>query len=123
MSWEEHGDSEVLHWSGAMAGDMPVCALRPRGFSARSCPGDVMSSVDEGVRRAAYPDHLGQGARPIYGIGAGLSQIARAIQNDSRAMYTVSIVTPEIVGVRDVPLSLPRIVGRHGHHRHPGAPS
>jgi len=107
----EHGDSEVLHWSGAMAGDMPVA--RFARAVGKELSGDVMSSVDEGVRRAAYQIISGKGAT-YYGIGAGLSQIARAIQNDSRAMYTVSIVTPEIVGVRDVPLSLPRIVGRHG---------
>lgn len=107
----EHGDSEVLHWSGAMAGDMPVG--RFASAVGKTLSPEVMASIDEGVRRAAYQIIAGKGAT-YYGIGAGLSQIVRAIQNDSRAMYTVSVVTHECVGVCNVPLSLPRIVGRHG---------
>ena len=36
------------------------------------------------------------------------------IRDDERAVFTVSAITPEIEGVHDVALSLPRIVGAQG---------
>jgi L-lactate dehydrogenase len=65
------------------------------------------------VRRAAYTIIEGKGAT-FYGIGAGLSRLVRAIVGDERAVFTVSSVTPEILGVESVSLSLPRVVGRGG---------
>ncbi|AMY68452.1 L-lactate dehydrogenase [Frigidibacter mobilis] len=107
----EHGDSEVLAWSTARAGSVPIGAFadqmgRPLDAAARA-------AIDEGVRRAAYRIIAGKGAT-WYGIGAGLARIVRAIAADQRDVLTVSILTPELLGVRDVALSLPRVVGAAG---------
>ena len=107
----EHGDSEVLHWSGAMAGGLPV-----RAFAAQvrmALTDSLIFQIDEGVRRAAYSIIEGKGAT-YYGIGAGLARIVQAILNDDRSVMTVSMVSPEIEGVTDVALSLPRIIGANG---------
>ncbi|NBC32326.1 MAG: L-lactate dehydrogenase [Alphaproteobacteria bacterium] len=107
----EHGDSEVLHWSGAMAGGLPV-----RAFAAQvrmALTDSLMARIDESVRRAAYWIIEGKGAT-YYGIGAGLARICQAIQNDDRSVMTVSLVNGDIEGVRDVALSLPRILGARG---------
>ncbi|HZV08276.1 MAG TPA: L-lactate dehydrogenase, partial [Novosphingobium sp.] len=40
--------------------------------------------------------------------------IVQAIRDDQRAVLTVSIRMPEVLGVADVALSLPRVVGREG---------
>jgi L-lactate dehydrogenase len=107
----EHGDSEVLAWSAARAGSVPL-----RSFAAQvgaPLTDSVMARIDDGVRNAAYTIIAGKGAT-WYGIGAGLARIVRAIGGDEQAVLSVSIVTREVEGVRDVALSIPRVVGAQG---------
>ncbi|MFT3764617.1 MAG: L-lactate dehydrogenase [Minicystis sp.] len=107
----EHGDSEVLVWSDARVGGVAL-----GGFAAQVGrpvqPAD-RDRIDEGVRRAAYAIIEGKGAT-YHGIGAGLARLARAILRDERALYTLSTLTPDVAGVPEVTLSLPRILGRDG---------
>ena len=107
----EHGDSEVLHWSGAAAGNLPVVEVA-RQMGRRLTDAD-RSRIDTGVRRAADTIIKGKGAT-WFGVGAGLARIAQAIEDDERALLTCSMLTPECEGVRDVALSLPRVLGSGG---------
>ncbi|WP_404382010.1 L-lactate dehydrogenase [Caenispirillum salinarum] len=107
----EHGDSEVLCWSSAIAGSVRVEDLaeqmgRPLDEAART-------HIDEQVRRAAYHIIEGKGAT-WYGIGGGLMRICQAIANDEHAVLTLSVVNDSIEGIPDVAASLPRIIGRGG---------
>lgn len=107
----EHGDSEVLAWSSARVGSVPVETLaqqlgQPLDAAARA-------AIDSGVRNAAYTIINGKGAT-YYGIGAGLARIVRAISRDERDLLSVSASTPDMLGVKDVALSIPRIVGADG---------
>jgi L-lactate dehydrogenase len=107
----EHGDSEVLGWSEARAGSVPI-----RDFAAQvgaPITEAVRERIDDGVRRAAYRIIEGKGGT-WHGIGAGLARIVRAVAGDEQAVLSVSMLTPEVEGVRDVALSLPRVVGRDG---------
>lgn len=107
----EHGDSEVLAWSAARAGSVAL-----RSFAAQvgaPLTDSVRGRIDDGVRNAAYTIIDGKGAT-WYGIGAGLARIVRAILRDEQAVLSVSIMTGEVEGVRDVALSVPRVVGRMG---------
>ena len=107
----EHGDSEVLSWTAARAGSVPI-----RAFAAQvgaPITDTVRAAIDDGVRRAAYRIIAGKGAT-WHGIGAGLARIVRAIAGDEGAVLSVSIVTPEIAGVGPVALSLPRVLGAAG---------
>jgi L-lactate dehydrogenase len=107
----EHGDSEVLHWSGVSVGNMGL-----RDFAAqRSTPVTqfVEDDIDDKVRRAAYRIIQGKGAT-WYGIGAGMARIARAIIGNEHAILTCSTWIDDVEGIKDVTLSLPQIVGRHG---------
>lgn len=107
----EHGDSEVLAWSAARAGSVPI-----RSFAVQvgaPLTDDLIARIDSGVRNAAYTIINGKGAT-WYGIGAGLARIVRAIARDEQAVLSVSILTPEVEGIRDVALSVPRVVGRDG---------
>jgi L-lactate dehydrogenase len=107
----EHGDSEVLCWSVADVGGIPVEELARqagRPFDAAS-----RAAIDQGVRRAAYRIIEGKGAT-WYGIAGGLTRIVQSIGNDENSALTVSILTEEIEGVGPVALSLPRLVGRAG---------
>ena len=107
----EHGDSEVLHWSGATAGNLPVAEVA-RQMERRLTEVD-RSRIDAAVRGAAYAIIQGKGAT-WFGVGAGLARIAQAIEVDERALLTCSMLTQECQGVRDVALSLPRVTGAAG---------
>jgi L-lactate dehydrogenase len=107
----EHGDSEVLHWSAATAGDLSAReAARQLG---RELTEADRSRIDTAVRRAAYVIVEGKGAT-WFGVGAGLARLAQVIQDDERALITCSMSMAECHGVRDVALSLPRVLGARG---------
>ena len=107
----EHGDSEVLAWSSARAGSVPLASFAAQVGAALTA--DVRERIDAGVRRAAYGIIAGKGAT-WYGIGAGLARVIAAIGRDEGAVFSVSIATREVEGVSDVALSIPRVVGAAG---------
>ncbi len=107
----EHGDSEVLVWSSATAGNIAIPSFAAQVRAALTAA--VRSEIEDGVRNAAYRIIDGKGAT-WYGIGAGLARIAEAILGDERAVLTVSMLTPEVEGVEQVTLSLPRVLGAAG---------
>lgn len=77
----EHGDSEVLVWSSAQVGGVPLLEFaEARG---RALSPEDRARIDEGVRRAAYRIIEGKGAT-YYGIGAGLARLVRAILTDEK---------------------------------------
>jgi L-lactate dehydrogenase len=107
----EHGDSQVLAWSCARAGAIPIAALGAQlGAPITEA---VRAEIDDKTRNAAYTIVRGKGST-YYGIAAGLARIVGAIRQDEQVVLTVSIVTPNVEGVRDVALSVPRVVGRAG---------
>ena len=107
----EHGDSEVLAWSSARVGGVPLGVFDDDA----ECRVDdaVRARIDEAVRRAAYRIIAGKGST-YHGIGAGLARLVEMIRDDERAVATVSVLTPTVEGVEEVALSLPRIIGAGG---------
>ncbi len=107
----EHGDSEVLTWSLTTVGGMSLddfCAARSVALTT-----DDRARIDERVRRAAYHIIGGKGAT-YYGIGSALARIVDVVLHNQRAILTVCGRTDHVDGVRDVTLSLPRVVGGQG---------
>jgi L-lactate dehydrogenase len=107
----EHGDSEVLSWSSAQVGARDLTSYAQD--SGAPITYDVRARIDDGVRRAAYRIIEGKGAT-YYGIGAGLARLVTAIGGDERSVHSVSVMTSDVEGIKDVPLSLPRILGKTG---------
>lgn len=107
----EHGDSEVLGWSNAMVGAVPLRSFAQQ--AGRPVTDEVRSQIDAGVRGAAYKIIKGKGST-YYGIGAGLARIVKAIARDQRDVLSVSSVTAELAGVADVAASVPRVIGAEG---------
>jgi L-lactate dehydrogenase len=103
----EHGDSEVLAWSSAKIGGVPVIEFADQ--IDRRITDDVKARIDDGVRRAAYRIIEGKGVT-YYGIGAGIARIAKAIRDDEGAVLTLS----NIEGINGVSLSLPRVLKAKG---------
>jgi L-lactate dehydrogenase len=107
----EHGDSEVLTWSLVTVAGMPLEALaqlRRVEISER-----VRLEIDRKVRGAAYAIIGGKGAT-YYGIGSALARITDAVLHDQRSVLTVCTPSPDFLGVADVTVSLPRLVGGTG---------
>jgi L-lactate dehydrogenase len=107
----EHGDSEVLTWSLASISAMPLQEfvwLRRIDLAEA-----VRKDIDAKVRGAADTIIRGKSAT-YYGIGSALARLVDVILHDQRAVLTVCVPTPEVFGIRDVTVSLPRLVGGQG---------
>lgn len=107
----EHGDSEVLTWSLATIAGMPLDEfVRLRGVDLSE---SIRTDIDTKVRRAAYTIINGKGAT-YYGIGGALAHIVKVILHDQRSVMTVGMPTDNVAGIRNVTVSLPRLVGGKG---------
>lgn len=102
----EHGDSEVVHWSGAHIGGV---ALRSWSNWSR----EKERAIAEEVRTAAYEIIRRKGATN-HAIGLVTAALLRAIVRNERRILTVSRVQQGALGIRDVAMSLPAIVGSGG---------
>jgi L-lactate dehydrogenase len=107
----EHGDSEVLTWSLVSIGGIPLPEFCT-GREISICEDDY-AAVDEKVRRAAYHIIEGKGAT-YYGIGSAIARITEVILQDERSILTVCTPMPDVLGVKDVTVSLPNLVGGEG---------
>lgn len=107
----EHGDSEVLTWSLATVAGMPLEEFARR--RAIDLSESVRKEIDSKVRGAAYTIITGKGAT-YYGIGCALARIVDVILHDQRAVLTVGAPIADLPGIRNVTVSLPRLVGGEG---------
>ena len=102
----EHGDSEVVLWSTARVGLVP---LRDWGGWERQREAIVTDSVrlagHEVIRRKGATNHA---------IGMATADLLRCILRDERRVLTVSSVQKGSWGFRDVAMSLPTVVGVRG---------
>ncbi|HZE97960.1 MAG TPA: L-lactate dehydrogenase [Planctomycetota bacterium] len=102
----EHGDSEVVLWSGARVG----------GRALRQWPGWDRSrepALAGEVRRAAYEIIRRRGATN-HAIGLVTAALLRWVLRGERRKLTVSRVQEGALGFRKVALSLPPVVDRDG---------
>jgi L-lactate dehydrogenase len=107
----EHGDSEVLAWSGVKVGGVPIADFAQQ--MGQDLTEEVIDRIDDGVRRAAYRIIEGKGAT-YFGIGAGLAHIIQTIRDNGRRILTVSGLTRDVTEFAGTCLSLPRLVGAGG---------
>lgn len=102
----EHGDSEVVLWSAARIGGVAL-----RHWPA--WPRDKERAIDDEVRRAAYEIIARKGATN-HAIGLVTAALLRSALRDEHRVLTVSCVQQGALGIRDVAISLPTVVGRQG---------
>ena len=107
----EHGDSEVLAWSGVKVGGVPIADFAQQ--MGQDLTEEVIDRIGDGVRRAAYRIIEGKGAT-YFGIGAGLAHIIQTIRDNGRRILTVSGLTRDVAELKGTCLSLPRLVGAGG---------
>jgi L-lactate dehydrogenase len=102
----EHGDSEVVLWSSARAGGLPLRGWP--GWKQQREP-----ALAEEVQRAAYEIIRRKGATN-HAIGLVTADLLRCLLRDERRVLTVSRVQEGALGLGPVALSLPAIVGALG---------
>jgi L-lactate dehydrogenase len=107
----EHGDSEVLSWSTVTVGGAPLDEFC-RQWDI--CTDDeVRARIDAQVRGAAYRIIEGKGSTN-YGIGSALARIVEVILRDQRSLLTICTPVEDVMGVPDVTVSLPHLLGGNG---------
>lgn len=102
----EHGDSEVILWMAARVGGVRLREWI--GWDPQREEG-----VAEEVRRAAYEIIQRKGATN-HAIGLVTADLLRCILRDERRVLTVSRLQDGALGLTDVALSLPAVVGAQG---------
>jgi L-lactate dehydrogenase len=102
----EHGDSEVVLWSGARVGGSPL-----RGWPGWDAAAEAR--VGDEVRTAAYQIIQRKGATN-HAIGLVTAALLRWTLRGERRILTVSRVQEGALGLHDVALSLPTVVGADG---------
>lgn len=105
----EHGDSEIPLWSSASVGNVPLLHWdRPHSLTSQE-----RHSIFEQVRRAADRVIAGKGATN-YAVGLAVTAILQAILGDEGRVLPVSSLITDYCGLRNVCLSMPAIINRHG---------
>lgn len=106
----EHGDSEVTAFSTVRIGGLMLDAFAASG----TMPDQVKIAKD--VRDAAYVIVTGKGYTS-FGIATAVVRICEAIVRDERSVLPVSTLLSGQLGIDDVFLSLPCILGASGVER------
>ncbi len=109
----EHGDSEVLIWSNAVAGTIQIEKLAQE--IGKPLTPEAKAEIDNNVRNAAYQIINGKGST-TFGIAGALTRICQAIGSNEYAILNVSSRHQEVEGVEDICMSLPCIIGKRGIH-------
>ncbi|MEL7433446.1 MAG: L-lactate dehydrogenase [Chloroflexota bacterium] len=113
----EHGDSEVLAWSNVRIGGVPLDEFASERDVSLS--NEVINSIDDGVRNAAYRIIEGKRAT-YYGVASALAYMTDVILHDQRSIMTICTPESNIAGVEDVTISMPHMLGGDGvigsHH-------
>jgi L-lactate dehydrogenase len=103
----EHGDSEVVAYSGVRVGGMTLEAFTA-GRLAPDC-----GQVAARVRDAGYRIAQGKGYTS-FGIATAIVRICEAILRDERAVLPVSTLLRGQYGISDIFMSLPCLIGVDG---------
>lgn len=107
----EHGDSEVLHWSGAHVAAMPLARFAEQ-VGAPLTPA-LQAAITKEVRTSAYRIKEGKGVSN-FGIGGCIARLAQALVNGEQTIFTVSTFMEEALGVAETCISLPHVLGVRG---------
>lgn len=107
----EHGDSEIPLWSSASIGSIPLSQWSVPNHGQLT--EEIKRNIVENVKAAAYQVIQGKGATN-YAVGLAVTNILESILHNESRVLPVSSWINSYRGLKDVCLSLPRIVNRAG---------
>ncbi|GAC1319766.1 MAG: L-lactate dehydrogenase [Chloroflexota bacterium] len=103
----EHGDSQYPYLSGATVAGIPL----------QQFPGYSQAMVDDVINATRFggAEVIKRKGGTFYAVAPMIVELVRAIKNDTRQILPVSTrLNGEFLGMTDVALSLPCVVGRQG---------
>jgi len=108
----EHGDSEIVSWSTANIGGIPIFDV------CKDCPlskkrNIYFKKIYEKTRNKAYKIIKSKGST-YYGIGLSTVRLIEAIANNENSVLTVSFVHDEYFNIKNIPFSLPAVINKDG---------
>ncbi|QMW65478.1 L-lactate dehydrogenase [Mumia sp. ZJ1417] len=106
----EHGDTEIVLWSSANVGGVPLASYDVEG---RAIPVSEYGEIRDAVANSAYTVIEGKGATN-YAIGLAMADIMSAVLRDEHRFLPVSTLFTGQYGISDVCLSAPCVVGTNG---------
>ncbi len=113
----EHGDTEIPLWSSATIGAVPLTEWRgitgPDGVVTGRLSEADRERIAHEVVTSAYKIIEGKGATN-YAVGLAGSRIIEAVLGDEGRVLPVSSLLDGYLGIDDVCLSVPSVVGREG---------
>lgn len=110
----EHGDSEIPVWSSATVSGVPLSSFcEMRGYYDHA---QAMREIGESVKNSGY-EIIARKKATYYGIGMAVERIAEAVVRDEKSILPVSTALSGELGLSDVTLSVPAIVGAGGIER------
>jgi len=109
----EHGESALIHWSGASVAGMPLEQFLTRAGKelGPASRGMVLRSVLEAAKLIKEGKSATQ-----YGIASAIARICEAIVHDTNLVLSVGVVHAEVEGVPEVCVSLPMTLDAGGAH-------
>lgn len=106
----EHGDTETPLWSAARIGGVPLLDWeRQTGLLGP----EVREKIAHDTIYAAYKIIEGKGATN-HAIGLAATEIVQAVIRDENRILPVSSHLEDWLGIKDVTMSVPTLVGGHG---------
>ena len=108
----EHGDSEIPLWSSAMIGAVPLMQWGET-HDGKVLDDRMRDEIHHHVVNSAYKIIEGKGATN-YAIGLSVSHIVSSILGDERRILPVSSLLDDWLGISDVAMAVPTVVGRDG---------
>ena len=107
----EHGDSEVAAFSSVRIGGQSL-----DGFGNKMALATDRRTIEQEIRGAGYDIIAGKGYTS-FGIATAIVRICEAIVRDERAVLPVSSLLTGQLGLSNLYLSLPCILGAGGIQR------
>jgi L-lactate dehydrogenase len=105
----EHGDSMVPIWSSATVAGVPLASLTDAD------PAGLQEVFEQTRKAGAEVIRLKGGAG--YAVALAVAQVVAAIARDAHALLPVSTLQRGALGIGDICLSLPTVIGRAGVER------
>ena len=107
----EHGETQFPFWSNATIGSVPIKKYPKKDGTFLT--DEEMAQIGTDVAKSGAFIIKNKGAT-YYGVATAVSDIVDAITNCRDKIITVSMVKDDLYGMKDVALSIPRIVGSTG---------
>ena len=107
----EHGDSELAAWSSATVSGVPIntfCEMR--GHFNHD---EATERIAENVKNSAY-EIIAKKKATYFGVAMAVRRICEAIIRYEKSILPVSNLMHGELGISDISLSMPAIVGAHG---------